>query len=1125
MKIFSKILFLAIILFFKKDLMAQSTQIDFGKNRVQYHPHGWFYLESPNFITYFGTGGNELGKFGVLAAEKALEDIKQKMDFTYSRKIELLVFGDLNDFTQSNIGYTPGIDNYNIGGGGKIIGNKIFVYFDGDHQHLNNQIRLGITKILMDNMMYGDNFSEIIQNAVLLNLPSWYNDGLVSYIAQPWSVDKDDRLRDLFNNGLIKNFNHFTTIDNTFAGESFWNYVDEKYDKGTISNLLYITRINRSMETGFAFVLSKTVDETYNDWYQYYKERYEAEAISRKNPNSKYEMEVKLRKKSVRSVAKISSDGTRIAFTENSLGKIKLVLWNDETSSRKTILQYGLRNNVLPIDEQNPVYTFDVTGKKLLAFYVFRDKTYFVEHDIESGKTSKRLFSGLRKIYEMNAGADKNTLLLSASKGPNSDIYLYNYVTGNTTPITNDFWDDKNPHFVQLSNRKGIVFSSNRLRDTIRNQILDTTLPLGNYDAFFYNLKNKKITRIARTNFYNETFPQQYNKSFLVFSSDQNGIVNRYYARLDSIYQRTDTVVYFKDSTLTNPRNINAAWFKNIPNNFVDSIQYQVIYKDTFRTYSATNYNTSITAIDEPNKSKFVLENFRQGNKMGYFKIPVRDSLKAEPVLTNTAFRIKSLMLENAASEIALKHQKRVETKSDELIFDTLAAAKSNPFHAIFQNEFVMPWDTQTFIYADTETVFVKEPIWKNSKVIPYKLHTYTTNLQTQLDKGSVFKIYQPYIGIPQYTDPPLSVWLKMEIKDLMEDYRFQGGMSVPSSLNAPAFFLRYQNFKKRLDKQITYYRNSEKLITSQYSPNNSVGNLNIKAITNLVETQFNYPLDQFRAIRFLQSVREDSRIFLSTNYDALTLANQHDYWSISKLEFVHDNTRSIATNIYNGLRYKFFVEHYQMIYPNQSTMNVAGFDARHYKKIFHNIIWANRFAVSSSFGKQKLLYYLGGVDSWVFAKNKFDNTNPVNSSQPYQYQTLVTNLRGFSQNARNGNSFFVWNTELRLPIYSLFSSKPHRSQFISNFQLIGFYDIGSAWVGPSPLSTKAKVSFTDVIQNSHSPITIETEYYRNPILMGTGWGIRSYIFGYFVRLDFAHGIDNGTFLPRKTYLSITTDF
>ncbi|MCD4679609.1 MAG: hypothetical protein K8S00_04410, partial [Bacteroidales bacterium] len=82
----------------------------------------------------------------------------------------------------------------------------------------------------------------------------------------------------------------------------------------------------------------------------------------------------------------------------------------------------------------------------------------------------------------------------------------------------------------------------------------------------------------------------------------------------------------------------------------------------------------------------------------------------------------------------------------------------------------------------------------------------------------------------------------------------------------------------------------------------------------------------------------------------------------------------------------------------------------RKYIKIHRTFIWANRFAASTSFGNNRLIYYMGGVDNWLFPK--FNNSVPVAFDQGYAYQTLATNMRGFDQNIRNGNSFFVYNTE-----------------------------------------------------------------------------------------------------------------
>jgi len=47
----------------------------------------------------------------------------------------------------------------------------------------------------------------------------------------------------------------------------------------------------------------------------------------------------------------------------------------------------------------------------------------------------------------------------------------------------------------------------------------------------------------------------------------------------------------------------------------------------------------------------------------------------------------------------------------------------------------------------------------------------------------------------------------------------------------------------------------------------------------------------------------------------------------------------------------------------------------------------------------------------------------------------------------------------------------------------------------------------------------------RNPIVEGFGAGLRAQIFGYFIRADWARGIENNYLLPRIFYLSFSLDF
>ena len=80
--------------------------------------------------------------------------------------------------------------------------------------------------------------------------------------------------------------------------------------------------------------------------------------------------------------------------------------------------------------------------------------------------------------------------------------------------------------------------------------------------------------------------------------------------------------------------------------------------------------------------------------------------------------------------------------------------------------------------------------------------------------------------------------------------------------------------------------------------------------------------------------------------------------------------------------------------------MIVLGIDFRKYTRIHRELIWANRFAASTSFGPTKLLYYLGGVDNWMgYLFNKvpmFDNTIPVTPKCKLWFSDTCNQYEGF---------------------------------------------------------------------------------------------------------------------------------
>jgi hypothetical protein len=356
---------------------------------------------------------------------------------------------------------------------------------------------------------------------------------------------------------------------------------------------------------------------------------------------------------------------------------------------------------------------------------------------------------------------------------------------------------------------------------------------------------------------------------------------------------------------------------------------------------------------------------------------------------------------------------------------------------------------------------------------------------------------------------------------DLFEDYLVEGGMRYAFSSNNTEFFASIENRVPRMDRKYSFQRQG---LTSfgNFSAN--------KTIIHQVKAEYKYPFNEVISFRPTINIRNDRTIALSTDRNALQRPDTYTNWVGVKLEFVFDNVIDKGLNLYNGTRWKVFFERYQEIARGISDINIVGLDFRHYQKIHRDIIWASRIAGSSSFGNRKLVYYLGGVDNWFTLagsdqepdRQRFDFSTRIDQTQNYYFQALATNMRGFQQNVRNGNNFAVINNEIRFPVIKYFAKKPIKSEFWGNLQVIGFGDVGTAWTGQSPFSEENTFNTVEIVDG---PLTIRLENKINPIIGSYGFGFRSKIWGYFGRLDYAWGVEDGLIREPRIHLSFGLDF
>jgi hypothetical protein len=292
-----------------------------------------------------------------------------------------------------------------------------------------------------------------------------------------------------------------------------------------------------------------------------------------------------------------------------------------------------------------------------------------------------------------------------------------------------------------------------------------------------------------------------------------------------------------------------------------------------------------------------------------------------------------------------------------------------------------------------------------------------------------------------------------------------------------------------------------------------------LKLHTHQAVFRLSWPLSELASVRGALIYRNDRYTVQSTDGVTLRAEGLQDHMTGTRLEYVYDSSIPRGLNLWTGWKLKFFGEYYIQPDERETDMQVVGLDLRHSLSIHREIIWVTRLAGSSSFGARKVLYFMGGLDNWFFPK--VDESIPIDPSQGYAYQASGVPLRGFYYNARNGSSFALLNTEVRVPLFRYLINRPIRSDLIQNFQIVGFADAGTAWTGSDPYSSDN--SFNQQVI-SRNPLTITINNQREPILWSYGFGLHSRVLGYFVRGDWAWGVDDGVIQKVVFHFSLGLD-
>ncbi len=1048
----------------------------YGKNRIQTEEYFWEFKKYDRYSIYFYEGGAQLSDYAAQVCRETIDEFAAKFPNTEinSTEFNVLVYNKLEDFRKTNIGLNQ--QNAQIGGVVKISGNNIFVYFNGNHNDFKENIRASIAQILVHKMLFGSSWIEVVKNNALIHIPDWYAQGLVGYFAHDYQYYQF-KIQDAIQFDRFKKFNRLSDREKQVFGYAFWYYLSVVYGENLFENILYISRVNRSVEAGFLTVLGLSFKQIKKEMVLFYQQEYRSDEKQNLKNDAK-NMVVKTKKGRTYHNISLSNNGRFLAYSENNKGKTKVFMYDLNEKKRTLVFKQGhklerIENDFYPLLKWHP------SSKMLSVITENQGQVYINYYFTDKQKPQQKPLFEVEKVTSFNFSKDGKKIVFSAVKNGVSDIYIYKIISNTQQNITQDFADDIDPMFFD---DQTIIYASNRNADTL-NMGYDITELQDQFDLFQIQLteknKAKSIRNISKTPLTSEIKPKFYDADRFAYLSKNTNSIEKKLAHQDSAISHIDTTIHYR----------------------------------YFLNSKTLEYDQHLTDFDYTKNNSKGANIFYENGREQITLFTKTDSL-APRQKSNQPIE-KTLL--NARS-------KQIQAKKLNITYDTL----------IIKNLFEINTDNyQIGQYQNTSPSSLKDPskitnpstqktsenqesIIQNLIVKPRKYNiNFTGNeITSSFDFNFADQLYQPFNGGP-YIQPSMGLVLKMSAIDLFEDYKLEGGIRYALGNDVTEFFLHIEDVSKRLDKRYSFERQVTQIngnFTSQ------------KNITTVLKAKFSYPFSEVSSVRLTPLLRQDRTILLSTDPLTAEAKDQFDHWAGLKLEYVFDNNLYRGLNLYEGFKAKLFAEHYRIIDDLNTDFYVVGTDIRHGLKIHRNLIWFNRFSASSSFGTRKLVHYLGAVEQWAKLSEgpTFNFDTPIAQDQGYYFQTIVPPLRGFLQNARNGNSFALLNSELRFPIVDYLVSNPVKSEFFAHLQLTGFFDLGTAWNGPSPYSEENAFN-TQTITDGNISITLKNQI--DPLAAGTGFGLRTKLLGYFVKLDRAWGIENGDFKSPVWYFSIETDF
>ena len=1074
--------------------LAQFDQERFGKNRIQHHQFEWYFYSSNNFEVYYYDRGGANAKMAIEYLESEFNRLTQMIGYVAYTKPKIYIYNSPEERLQSNINLNK--EEYNEQGQTNFNRLLAEVAYQGEIDLFKEDLIYGTTKVIIEEMLYGSSVSDAFQSNLTNSFPEWYVDGIALYLAKGWSREMDDYVRHYFQEDENPKILKLKEKEAALVGQSVWNYIAERYGRRYISSILNLSRINRNEENSIANTVGLNYKTFTEDWKKYYLDVNKQVSSNFKLPNR----EAAVAETSPRFIGaindiKFSPDGLNLAYVINNGGKYKVQVREVSSGREQTIFAGGTSLQDQDANFTSPIIAWKDSANIAIASFK-RGFTTLRLRSLDGSSQDKIFLRNITEILSLDFNSDGKNMVLSAISNGKSDIFTLN-ARGAGRRLTNDSFDELTPVFL---NDSTIIYSSNmtNLPDSVMGKNLEMTSLPNYYNLFMVEVTDTIITKQLTNSNSKNIRPKKLNSNSIVYLSDLSGINNL--MRMSIGNQVSNQISAFNKS-------IEAFDINSRMNRMAYSVRdgresYLVVEglstSDQFTPSTPRIQLEQAKSLNERLAARRLLE-----EKEARENLP---QITREPEPATQPMVALDTIPKNTSSSIDLKRLK-FESKNglntDNYTFDTIPGNLTSPVASAAESK------------NNLLETFRKQSLQKRVTG-PRQMEPqfFINNINTRF-------VVDPLRGF--------GIGFTGKMTDLLDNHSFQGGVMTTLDFRSGGdIFFEYEYLKGRVDFKGRFDRKTIRVSEFEVEQ---------KYVLTKVEAGFSYPLNANARVTLAPFAAKTQ--YFNLNPDSLINGqdpdqNRYDVNYLGgKAEFVYDRTQPLGLYSQRGFKGKVGYVQYQSFGNKERSFGNFYVDLREYRSIHKNIVLAARLYAGSFMGNNPQTYMLGGMDNWLFNEFYRPPSNRPESS-PIRNPTGVENsnilfadfvdLRGYDYDEIRGRNMITFTTELRIPVFSYLTRGNITSNFIRNFQLVGFYDIGSAWNDSAPWE-RINDQNTEVINTEGSPFTITLNNFNNPWLQSYGAGLRTVLLNYYVKFDVARPIRNYEAEDLKFYVTLGFNF